>query len=64
MLAGMYGPQGNFVYAGPTLMYSMSNTIELAGIGQFFWMDDIEDSLGNSVANNGNAIFIRLKWSF
>lgn len=64
MLSGMYGPQGNFVYVGPTLTYSMSNTLELAAIGQYFFMDEIEDILGNTIANKGTAIFIRLKWSF
>jgi len=64
MLAGMYGPEGNFLYVGPTLMYSMSNTLELAAIGQYFSMDEIEDSNGDSVANNGSAIFVRLKWAF
>jgi len=64
MLAGMYGPEGNFLYVGPTLTYSMSNTLELAAIGQYFSMDEIEDSNGDSVANNGSAIFVRLKWAF
>ncbi len=64
MLAGMYGPEGNFMYVGPTLMYSMSNTLELAAIGQYFSMDEIEDSVGNTLANSGSALFIRLKWSF
>ena len=60
MLAGMYGPEGNFLYVGPTLIYSLSNTFELSGIGQYFSMD----STDTSVADSGSAIFIRLKWSF
>jgi hypothetical protein len=60
MLAGMYGPEGNFLYVGPTLMYSLSNTIELAGFGQYFSMDSTDPM----VADSGSAIFIRLKWSF
>jgi hypothetical protein len=60
MLAGMYGPEGNFLYVGPTLMYSLSNTIELAGFGQYFSMDSTDPT----VADSGSAIFIRLKWSF
>jgi len=64
MLAGMYGPEGNFLYVGPTLTYSMSNTLELAAFGQYFVMDKMEDANGNVLANNGSAIFIRLKWSF
>ncbi len=64
ILAGMYGPEGNFWYIGPTLTYSMSNTLELAAIGQYFSMDEIEASIGNPVANNGSALFVRLKWSF
>ncbi len=64
MLAGMYGPEGNFMYIGPTLSYSMSNAIELAAFGQYFYMDEIEDSDGNSIANSGSAIFFRLRWAF
>jgi hypothetical protein len=64
MLAGMYGPEGNFWYVGPTLSYSMSINMELAAIGQYFSMDEIEDSSGNTLANSGSALFIRLKWSF
>ena len=60
MLASMYGPEGNFWYLGPTLMYSMTNTIELAGFGQYFSMDSTDPT----VADSGSAIFIRLKWSF
>ncbi|MCK5782650.1 MAG: hypothetical protein KAH10_08665 [Flavobacteriales bacterium] len=60
MLAGMYGPNGNFMYIGPTLTYSMSDTIELAAIGQYFSMDEVEGSL----ANAGSSLFARLKWSF
>ena len=64
MLAGMYGPQGDFVYIGPTLSYSMSDSLELAVIGQYYTMDEVEDALGNSLPNSGSALFIRLKWSF
>ncbi len=64
MLAGMYGPEGNFLYVGPTLTYSMSDTIELAAFGQYYFMDEVEDIVGRTLANSGTAIFIRLKWSF
>jgi len=64
MLAGMYGPDGNFWYAGPTLTYSVSNTMELAGFGQYFSMDEIEDTSGTPMVNQGVAIFVRYKWSF
>jgi hypothetical protein len=64
ILAGMYGPEGNFWYIGPTLTYSISNTLELAAIGQYFSMDEIEDSSGVALANSGSALFVRLKWSF
>ncbi len=64
MLAGMYGPQGNFVYFGPTLSYSMSDTLELAVIGQYYSMDKVNDADGNSLPNSGSALFVRLKWSF
>ena len=64
MLAGMYGPEGNFWYVGPTLTYSISNTMELAGFGQFFSMDEVEDPSGVPLINQGTAIFFRFKWSF
>jgi len=60
MLAGMYGPDGNFLYVGPTLTYSMSDTMELSAIGQYFSMDKVEES----VANKGSAVYVRLKWAF
>ncbi len=64
MLAGMYGPEGNFMYVGPTLTYSISDTMELAGIGQYYSMDEVEDEDGNALVSSGTAIFIRFKWSF
>ena len=64
MLAGMYGPEGNFMYVGPTLTYSISDSMELAGIGQYYNMDEVEDEDGNALVNSGSAIFIRFKWSF
>ena len=64
MLAGMYGPEGNFMYVGPTLTYSISDTMELAGIGQYYSMDEVEDQNGNALISSGTAIFIRFKWSF
>ena len=64
MLAGMYGPEGNFWYVGPTLSYSISDTMELAGFGQYFSMDEVEDASGVPMINEGTAIYIRFKWSF
>jgi hypothetical protein len=64
MLAGMYGPQGDFFYFGPTLTYSISDNFELAAFGQYYSMEEIYDPAGNSVLNRGGAIFFRLKWSF
>ena len=64
MLAGIYGPNGNFIYVGPNLTYSMSDTMELAVIGQYYSMDEVTDFSGNSIANSGSAIFVRLKWAF
>ena len=60
MLAGMYGPSGNFLYVGPTLTYSMSDTMELSAIGQYFSMDKVAET----IANEGSAIYVRLKWAF
>lgn len=64
MLAGMYGPEGNFLYIGPTLTYSISNSMELAGIGQYFSMDEVDDANGDPLVSSGTAIFVRFKWSF
>jgi hypothetical protein len=64
MLAGMYGPEGNFMYVGPTLTYSISDSMELAGIGQYYSMDEVEDQNGDPLVNSGTAIFVRFKWSF
>lgn len=64
MLAGMYGPEGNFLYVGPTLTYSISNSMELAGIGQYFSTDEVNDANGNPLITSGTAIFVRFKWSF
>ncbi len=64
MLAGMYGPAGNFMYVGPTINYAMSNNMELAGFGQYYYMDEIQDGMGNLLVNSGFAAFIRYKWSF
>ncbi len=64
MLAGMYGPEGNFWYVGPTLSYSISDTMELAGFGQYFSMDEVEDASGVTMINEGTAIYLRFKWSF
>ena len=64
MLAGMYGPEGNFWYVGPTLSYSISDTMELAGFGQYFSMDEVEDASGIPMVNEGTAIYLRYKWSF
>lgn len=64
ILAGMYGPEGNFWYLGPTLTYSISNTMELSGFGQYFSMDEVTDSQGIALVNEGTAIYARFKWSF
>ena len=64
MLAGMYGPDGNFLYVGPTLTYSISNSMELAGIGQYFSTDEVNDANGDPMVSSGTAIFVRFKWSF
>ena len=64
MLAGMYGPDGNFLYVGPTLTYSISNSMELAGIGQYFSTDEVNDANGDPLVSSGTAIFVRFKWSF
>lgn len=64
MFAGMYGPEGNFLYLGPTLTYSISNSMELAGIVQYYNMDEVEDSNGDTLVSSGTALFVRFKWSF
>ncbi len=59
-LSGMYGPKGNFTYVGPTIIYSMSDSMQLAAIGQYFSIENRAES----VINDGNSVFVRLKWSF
>lgn len=64
MLAGIYGPEGNFYYVGPTLIYSLSNTMELTGVGQFYSSDEVFDEDGEPLITTGAALFVRFKWSF
>ena len=64
MLAGIYGPEGNFYYVGPTLIYSLSNTMELTGVGQFYSSDEVFDENGEPLITTGAALFVRFKWSF
>lgn len=64
MLAGIYGPEGNFYYVGPTLIYSLSNTMELTGVGQFYSSDEVFDEDGEPLITSGAALFVRFKWSF
>ena len=64
MLAGMYGPEGNFFYVGPTLIYSLSNTMELTGVGQFYSSDEVFNEQGEPLITSGAALFVRFKWSF
>ena len=64
MLAGIYGPEGNFYYVGPTLIYSLSNTMELTGVGQFYSSDEVFDENGVPLVTEGAALFVRFKWSF
>ncbi len=64
MLSGIYGPEGKFFYIGPTLTYSLSNTMELAGVGQYYSSDDVFGEEGEMLVTNGAALFVRFKWSF
>ncbi len=64
MLAAMYGPEGNFFYLGPTLTYSLSNSMELAGVGQYYSSDEVFDEEGEALITTGAAFFVRFKWSF
>ena len=64
MLSAIYGPEGDFYYVGPTLTYSLSNTMELAGVGQYYSSDDVFDEEGELLVTNGAALFVRFKWSF
>jgi len=64
MLAGIYGPEGNFYYVGPTLTYSLSNTMELTGVGQYYSSDEVFNENGEPLITTGGALFVRFKWSF
>jgi hypothetical protein len=59
-LAGMYAPNGSFLYLGPSVTYSLSNTLELALFEQYISMNKTITSL----ASKGNSVFLRLKWSY
>ena len=64
MLSAIYGPEGQFFYIGPTLTYSLSNTMELAAVGQYYSSDDVFNEEGEKLVTNGAALFVRFKWSF
>jgi len=59
VLAGIYGSR-NFLYVGPTFTYSLSDSSQLALIGQYFSMNNV-DNVG---VNKGSSLFIRYKYSF
>jgi hypothetical protein len=61
MLSGMVGKQGDFLYIGPTLTYSLSNNKELSVVAQLYQLK--KDAL-TMQSTFGGAVFARLKWAF
>jgi len=61
MLSGMVGKQGDFLYIGSTLTYSLSNNKELSVVAQLYQLK--KDAL-TMQSTFGGAVFARLKWAF
>ncbi len=59
--SAMVGQSGNFLYAGPSVTYSLSNNKEFALVGQFYQLKNNSANLNTSF---GGAVFARLKWAF
>ena len=58
-LGGMYMPERNGFFVGPSLSYSLAQNFDLSVVGQFFHMN--ESTLGQL---NYTMLFAKLQWSF
>jgi len=59
--AVLYSPNGHLLAALPSLSYNLAQNWDLDLIGQLFFA---QTSNRKSIENLGNAIFLRLKWSY
>ncbi len=59
-LGGFYGFGVNWLIFFPTVTYSIKTNWDIDLVGQLFWGDNTQ----RQFTNQGNAVFLRLKWSF
>tara|TARA_R110002050_G_scaffold11122_2_gene37823 strand:+ start:24768 stop:25955 length:1188 start_codon:yes stop_codon:yes gene_type:complete len=59
-IGGFYGFGVNWLIFFPTVTYSIKQNWDVDLVGQLFWGDDIQGQF----TNQGNGVFLRLKWSF
>ena len=59
-LGGFYGFGVNWLIFFPTATYSIKQNWDIDLIGQLFWGDNQQ----REFTNQGNGLFLRLKWSF
>ena len=57
---GFYGFGVNWLILFPTATYSIKQNWDIDLVGQLFWGDNAQQSF----TNQGNGIFLRLKWSY
>ena len=59
-LGGFYGFGVNWLIFFPTITYSIKSNWDIDLVGQLFWGDNLQ----RDFVNQGNGVFLRLKWSF
>ena len=59
-LGGFYGFGVNWLIFYPTVTYSIKTNWDIDLVGQIFWGDNAQGQF----TNQGNGVFLRLKWSF
>ena len=59
-LGGYYGFGVNTLIFFPTVTYSIKTNWDIDLVGQLYW----GENLNNEFVNQGNGVFVRLKWSF
>lgn len=59
-IGGFYGFGVNWLIFFPTVTYSIKTNWDIDLVGQLFWGDNAQ----RQFTNQGNAVFLRLKWSF
>jgi hypothetical protein len=59
-VGGFYGFGVNWLIFFPTATYSIKENWDLDLVGQLFWGDNTQQNF----TNQGNGVFLRLKWSY